>query len=255
MPVDTGERPIMDCQKFGTHLDHLGQGHTCASASAPVAGPSPRWQAAALWTLLTLAVLFAGLSLVRAAINADLMISPSGQAVRVLSIALPSALLLAFLTWSNLTKRVIDAHGCPVAIVRNWVGSCGVLILFLSYLLPMKTPAAFHVARAAGAILLAIGALIIRSRLRRWLAAPAGIVSGSAGAQSASADDAYGRVDLPLGNDDPRSRQPQQPRSGAQAVGMPLSAEPQPEDWNASLWDPEVQEDIERRRRRGGPTV
>ncbi|MBM0255824.1 hypothetical protein [Micromonospora sp. 4G55] len=30
-------------------------------------------------------------------------------------------------------------------------------------------------------------------------------------------------------------------------------AEPQPEDWNASLWDPEVQEGIERRRRRGRP--
>jgi hypothetical protein len=27
--------------------------------------------------------------------------------------------------------------------------------------------------------------------------------------------------------------------------------ETQPEDWDASLWDPEIQADIERRRRRG----
>ncbi|MGC1209966.1 MAG: hypothetical protein WA890_01695 [Micromonospora sp.] len=220
-------------------------------------------------------MLFAGLSLVRAAIIADLIISPSSQAVTVLSIAVPLTLFFAFLAWSNRTKRVIDSHDCPVAIVRNWAVSCGSIILFLSYLLPMKTPAGFHLARAAGAILLIIGALITRSRLGRWLAnptaatatpgshhgarsasaAPAMIIPGSMIPQSASGDDANGRVNLPLGNDDPRRSQPQQPRSGAQIVGVPLSPEPQPEDWNASLWDPEVQEDIERRRRRGGSNV
>ncbi|WP_446217356.1 hypothetical protein [Micromonospora sp. IBHARD004] len=260
MTADTGERPIVNCPKCGTQVDHPGQGHTCVSAPAPVDGLPPRWQAA-LWALLALAVLFAGLSLVRAAIIADLIVSPSSQAVTVLSIAVPLALFFAFLGWSNLTKRVIDAHDCPVSIVRNWAVSCGSIILFLSYLLPMKTPAGFHLARAAGAILLIIGALITRSKLGRWLAnpaaaaahpgshhgagsasaAPAAIVSGSAAPQSASADEAYGRVNLP--------------RSGAQIVGVPLSAEPRPEDWNPSLWDPEVQEDIERRRRRGGSNV
>jgi hypothetical protein len=70
----------------------------------------------------------------------------------------PLALFFNFVAWSNLTKRVIEAYDGTVAIVRNWAVSCRGLILFLSYLLPMKTPAAFHVARAAGAILLAIGA-------------------------------------------------------------------------------------------------
>ncbi|NYF59940.1 hypothetical protein [Micromonospora purpureochromogenes] len=204
-------------------------------------------------TLLTLAVMFAGLSLVRAAINADLIVAPGGRAVTVLSIAVPLALFFAFLVWSNLTKGIIEAYDGTVAIVRNWAVSCGGLILFLSYLLPMKTPAGFHVARAAGAILLAIGALIARSKLGHWLAAPGAPVSGAAGRQSASADDAYDRVNLPSGVDDPRRGQPQQ--QSAQIVELPLSAEPQPEDWNASRWDPEVQEDIERRRRRGRPTV
>ncbi|MGK5741332.1 hypothetical protein [Micromonospora sp. URMC 103] len=197
------------------------------SARAQVATLPPRWQAA-LWALLALAALFAGLSLVRAAIVADLVTPPSSQAVTVLSIAVPLALFFAFLAWSGLTKRFVDSHQCPVAIVRNWAVTCGGLTLFLSYLLPMKTPAGFHLARAAGAILLIIGALITRSRLGRWLANP------------------------PAATDDPPRSQPQQLRSRAQIVGVPLPAEPQPEDWNASLWDPEVQEDIERRRRRGG---
>ncbi|MEH1058531.1 hypothetical protein V6U89_25390 [Micromonospora sp. CPCC 206171] len=74
---------------------------------APAAGLPLRWQAA-LGTLLTLAVLFAGLSLVRAAITADLIVSPGGWAVTVLSIAVPLALFFAFVVWSNLTKRVIE---------------------------------------------------------------------------------------------------------------------------------------------------
>jgi hypothetical protein len=103
----------MICLRCGIQLDHLGQGHSCVTAPVSVAGPPLRWQAA-LWTLLALAVLFAGLSLVRAAINADLIVSPRGPAVTVLSIAVPLALFFAFVAWSNLTKRVIEAprrHG------------------------------------------------------------------------------------------------------------------------------------------------
>ena len=69
---------------------------------------------------MTLAVLFAGLSLVRAAITADLLTPPGGKVISVLSIAGPLALFAAFLTWSNVTKRVIDAQAIAAASIRHW---------------------------------------------------------------------------------------------------------------------------------------
>ncbi|MBM0203291.1 hypothetical protein ACIA47_13410 [Micromonospora sp. NPDC051227] len=224
----------MNCSNCGSPLDHPGQGHTCLGGVAPPPQPPAHWQAAQ-WALVALAALLAGVSLVRAAITADLLTPPSGKVISALSIAGPLALFAAFLTWSNVTKRVIDAHSIAAATVRHWAVGAGALLLFLSYLLPVKTPTAFHVVRAAAAILLAIGALITHRRATRRLAGPA---------TPAEQSDTTGAGIPPLGMNEARPGQVE-----SQPARLALDIETQPEDWNASLWDPEVQRDIERRRR------
>jgi hypothetical protein len=219
----------MNCPKCGSQLDHPGQGHTCLGGAAPTPQPPAAWQAS-IWVLVALAVLFAGLSLVRAAISADVLTPPAGKVITALSLAAPLALLIAFLAWSNRTKGVIDARGVPVTAVRHWAVPLGTLLIFLSYLLPMKTPTAFHAVRAAAAIVLVIGALITHGRAGR--AAPP---------DTATEPGRQGEL-------------PQQSPSGAPPAWAPLlDVDTQPQDWNASLWDPEVQQDIERRRRRSTP--
>ncbi|MET8360831.1 hypothetical protein [Micromonospora sp. NPDC005171] len=225
----------MNCANCGSQLDHPGQGHTCLGGATPPPQPPAHWQAAQ-WVLVALAALFAGLSLVRAAITADLLTPPSGEVISALSIAGPLALFAAFLTWSNVTRRVIDAHSIAAAAVRHWAIGAGALLLFLSYLLPVKTPTAFHIVRAAAAILLAVGALITHRRATRRLADPA----------------------TPAGGIPPRDMNEARPGQVPQQVGSqparpPLDIETQPEDWNASLWDPEIQQDIDRRRRQQTP--
>jgi hypothetical protein len=224
----------MNCPVCGSQLEHAGQGHTCAGGSVAAAGPPQRWQIA-FWAVLLAAVVLAALSLLRAAIGADLITSPDGLPVTALAIAVPALLLVTFGVWSNVTKGVVEGYGGMVAVVRNWAVSAGSLILFLAYLLPAKAPTAFHLARAAGAILLVIGLLISRGKLQRWLIPPA----------------------TPPGEaSSPRQVQVQVPpqlRAGPQTMTPP--AEPQPRDWDASQWDPDIQADIERRRHRGKPTA
>ena len=195
-----------------------------------------RWQLA-LGTLLLLALVFGLLSLTRAAIQADLITPPAWLPVTVLSFAVPLALVVTFVAWSNLTKGLVEGYGGMVAVVRNWAMTCGWLILFLSYLLPMKTPTAFHLARAAAAILIVIGLLISRNKLERWLAEPA-----------APAGTEPGAIHPPPSLDDPQQR-----GSGTPIARPAPVVEAQPQDWDASLWDPEIQADIERRRRSSGP--
>ncbi|WP_406072959.1 hypothetical protein [Micromonospora sp. NBC_01638] len=228
----------MNCSTCGSQLDHPGQGHTCLGDATPPPRPPAYWHAAQ-WALVTLAVFFAGLSLVRAAITADLLTPPSGKVISALSIAGPLALFAAFLTWSNVTKRVIDAQSIAAASIRHWAVGAGALLFLLSYLLPVKTPTAFHVVRAAAAILLGVGALITHGRAARRLADPA---------TPADQNDATGTGIAPLRMEEARPGQ-----VANQPARLALDIETQPEDWNASLWDPEVQRDIERRRRQQAP--
>ncbi|GIF48798.1 hypothetical protein Afe04nite_33370 [Asanoa ferruginea] len=189
---------------------------------------------------LDFAMAFAVLSLIRAAIRAELIESPEWLPVTALSFATPLALIVSIVVWMNLTKGVVEGHGGRVTVLRNWALSWGSLILFLSYLLPAKTPTAFHVARAGAATLLVAGLLISRTKLHRWLAEPA------------PAADMASHTHLP------QERVPQRLRSGPPpgtpiARLLPPAVEVPSRDWDASSWDPEIQADIERRRRRGEP--
>ncbi len=193
------------------------------------------WQVA-LWSVFSLALAFAALSALRAAISADLIAPPTGLPVQALAIVVPLALVVAVMTWANMTKNYVEGYGGMVTVVRNAAMSSGFLILFLSYLLPIAVSTAIHGARAAGALLMSIGLLVSRMKLRRWITEPAVPVSAP---------------QPRLGDEVPRPGQPQ--RGNGPQLGAPgsplLSPETQPEDWNASLWDPEIQADIERRRR------
>ncbi|MFC4106164.1 hypothetical protein [Micromonospora zhanjiangensis] len=117
----------------------------------------------------------------------------------------------ALLMWSIRISRLVQAHGGPIWISRNLIGLLAVALYFALNLLPTAAnPAVFHLLRVVSAMLLVVSTFITERRLRRWLA-------------------------------DPHFRA---------AETFDLSPEPRPEDWNANLWDPEVQRDIERRRRR-----
>nr|WP_221383050.1 hypothetical protein [Actinoplanes polyasparticus] len=171
-------------------------------------------------------------SLLRAALKSDLVAVPAWFPVTVLSFAVPLALFVSVLVWTNLTKRIVESYGGLAAVVRNWVMTSGWLILVLSYLLPAKTPTAFHLARAAGGLLLIAGLLISRVKLQRWLAEP------SAPDNPAPAVHSHPGVSA-----SPPGQRPLLP-----------PVEIQPRDWDASAWDPEIQADIERRRHRTDPT-
>ena len=224
----------MNCARCGVHLDHPGQGHSCAGGPVPVIRPPLRWQLA-LGLVLLLAVGLALLSSIRAAIAADAITAPSWLPVRMLSVVVPVALFVSFGLWANVTKRIVVGAGGMVAVVRNWAMSLGALILFLAYLLPMKAPAGFHVARAAGAILLMTGLLISRGKLHRWLVEPADVAPPAA---PPSAAINFGSRIGPV------------PSAGLRIGQLPPPV-PQPEDWDAARWDPEIQRHIERRRRSG----
>ncbi|MFC0564824.1 hypothetical protein ACFFHU_11850 [Plantactinospora siamensis] len=204
--------------------------------------------------LVAVAALAAGLSLIRAAIDAHLLAAPSGRTVLVLAAVAPAALFLAFAALARATNRLVETR---FSIVRNWALSSGGLVLFLAYLLPLKIPVALHLARAVGAILLIAGVLIADRKLRRWQAAPVPAITVLPGVAAGPQTDPvgrYGAAGMPaLGDRDrPEQAQPQRPRP--QVSGTQMSMEPEPTDWDASLWDPDVQQDIEHRRRRGGPT-
>ncbi|MCY1144362.1 hypothetical protein OWR29_40745 [Actinoplanes sp. Pm04-4] len=188
--------------------------------------PPPRRWLVAMWVVAGAAVLFAVHSLVRAAIAADVFTPPAGLPVTALSYAVPLALFVAFVVWANVTRSVVEGLGGVVQVVQNWAISVPTLVIFLSYVLPAKTPAAFHLGRAVAGLLLVAGLLISRSKLQRWLVEPAS-------------------EPLPPVAP-PRSAVPTFPRT---APLLP-PVEVQPRDWDASAWDPEIQADIERRRRR-----
>ncbi|MCM4078452.1 hypothetical protein [Paractinoplanes hotanensis] len=171
-------------------------------------------------------------SLLRAALKADFVVVPAWFPVTVLSFAVPLALFVSVLVWTNLTKRIVESYGGLVTVVRNWAMTSGWLILVLSYVLPAKTPTAFHLGRAAGGLLLIAGLLISRVKLQRWLAEPTVRADPAPAVRADSGVSAPGLGQRPL---------------------LP-PVETQPRDWDAAAWDPEIQADIERRRRRTDPS-
>ncbi|MCO8270595.1 hypothetical protein M1L60_08285 [Actinoplanes sp. TRM 88003] len=205
----------MNCPRCGTRLDHAGQGHPCHNG--PVAGAQPprHWRVA-LGAVVVLTLLFAAFSLLQAVITA-------GPLVIVLSLVVSVALGVSIIVWARLTKRVVETYGGRGTVIRNWAMYCGSVVLLLSVFLTASTSAVFHVGRATGALLFLVGVLISRAKLQRWLAEP----------------------------HTPGEVRAEPPGAGAQPFHRPLlpPVEIQPRDWDASAWDPEIQQDIERRHR------
>jgi hypothetical protein len=241
----------MNCARCGTALAHPGQGHSCAGGPVPATRPPAAWQAA-LWTALAFAVVYSLLCLVRAAITVGLIASPATPLVTVLAVAAPLALFAVLVVWAKITRGVVERLGGTVVVVSNWAISCFLLVFVASYLVASSTSPALHLARAAAAVLLVVGLLIARAKISRWLVepAPAG-VPAQPGTQPASVADPAGPAGFQPG------QLPQQrrvgPRFGTPVARLPPPPEPEPHDWDAALWDPEVQRAIKRRRRAAPP--
>ncbi|WP_433729900.1 hypothetical protein ACQP2Y_18645 [Actinoplanes sp. CA-051413] len=208
----------MNCSTCGVRLTHAGQGHRCAGGTVPEVPLPLRWRIA-WWALLLLTAALGTRSLTKAAIAAEVLESSGKQIPVVLSAALAAALVVTFVVWARLTKSIVEAHGGTIAVVRNRAMSGAAVLVVVSLVLSSDT-AAFHLVRVAAAALLLVGVAVARTKLQSWLTS----------------------ADPPVG-------------AGAEPVAAPSwnglpSPEPRPEDWDAGRWDPEIQADIERRRRR-----
>ncbi len=209
----------MNCTLCGTPLAHAGQGHRCAGGPVPAVRPPARWQAS-YWALMATVVLYTAVALTEVL---------TGPAPTVVQFAAPVAVFLAFVVWAASTRRLAETHGGTVAVVRNAVLTCGWLTLLASYVLPMPPTAYRLVAAAAGPVMIA-GLLIARGKIQQWLVEPA------------EPAEPLAAVGPPPGP----SPHPFTP------VTMP-TADVRPDDWNASLWDPDIQAEIERKRHRNRP--
>ena len=148
----------------------------------------------------------------------------------VLSLAVPLTLAVSFAVWTAMTKGVVERYGGTIAVARNGAMTDALIIFGLSYVLPMRIPTtAYLLLRVLAGILLIAGLVMARIKILRWYAEPA--------EPSAAA---------PL----PQQRTPPELTGTPVPVGLP-PVEIQPGDWDAHLWDPDIQADIERRRRRG----
>jgi hypothetical protein len=240
----------MNCSLCGAPLERPGQGHRCVGGPVPPVRPPASWQAW-FWAVLVLAVLFTAVAVAR-------LIGPVPAVLRVVA---PLGLFLAVVGWSVSTKRVAAAAGGTAAVVRNWAMSCGWFVLLLSYVLPPVSPAVFHAVRVAAAPLMVAGLLIARGRMARWLVEPA--PPAPQGPPVVAADPAVAAPAAHAGGPPPApyaagpspalhaaGPPPARPRPATAVPGFVPPPEPQPEDWDASLWDPDIQADIERRRHR-----
>ena len=188
------------------------------------ASQPPAYWHAAQWALVTLAVLFAGLSLVRAAITADLLTPPGGKVISVLSIAGPLALFAAFLTWSNVTKRVIDARGDHCGVDPALGGRSG-----CSALPPVVPPAGEDPDRLPRRP----GGRRDPPRRRRPDHPPQSRAPARRPGHPRDQNDATGTGTAPLRREEARPGQ-----AANQPARLALDIETQPEDWNASCGIP-----------------
>ena len=209
----------MNCTLCGTPLTHAGQGHRCAGGPAPAVRPPARWQAS-YWALMATVVLYTAVVLV------GVLDGPASPAVQI---AASFAVFVAFVVWAGSTRRLAETYGGTVAVVRNVALTCGWLALLISYVLPMSSTAYRFAAVAAGPFMVA-GLLIARNKVHQWLVEPA---------------DPAVPLPAPVPQPGP-SPHPFAP------VTMP-NADVRPDDWNASLWDPDIQAEIERKRHRHRP--
>jgi hypothetical protein len=211
----------MNCSTCGIRLTRAGQGHRCAGGSVPRILLPLRWRIA-WWALLVLTAALGTRSLTKAAIAAGVLESSGKEIPVVLSAGLAAALVVTFVVWARLTKGIVEAHGGTVAVVRNWAMSSAAVLVVVSLVLSSDT-AAFHLIRVAAAALLIVGVSVARAKIQSWLTT----------------------ADPPAGAGDREAETVVTPSWS----GVP-SPEPRPEDWDAGRWDPEIQADIERRRRR-----
>ncbi|GAA3454515.1 hypothetical protein [Dactylosporangium matsuzakiense] len=180
---------------------------------------------AACRRVVTFAVLFAVMAVIAALYVQILAGRPAelvarsvvvfGLAISLIGLGATLGVLITVVFWGVQAVRLANRHGAPGMGPLGFWGAGGFVLLFgLSFLVSASPPAFGAIRVLAAAVLVAA----IRYD-RSWYAARIG------------AEQPYSMV---TGGD----------------VRSPVAAQPTADDWNAGLWDPDVQRDIERRRNR-----
>ncbi|MFI5907526.1 hypothetical protein [Dactylosporangium sp. NPDC051541] len=138
-----------------------------------------------------------------------------GLAISLIGLGVTLGVVLTVVFWGVQAAKLANRHGSPALGPLGFWGAGAFVVLFaLSYLVA-AWPLLYGIVRVMAAVVL-IAAIV---HDRKWYA-------GKIGAE-----------------------QPYSMVTGGDARS-PLAAQPTADDWNAGLWDPDVQHDIDRRRDR-----
>ncbi|MBU2666534.1 hypothetical protein KOI35_23790 [Actinoplanes bogorensis] len=262
-------------------MERHGQGHTCRSAHSVPKGPPLGWHVAT-WVTVGLCVLLAVCSMALSAMR--LRLPPPGEPIPrtddflvfgLLSVAwfvLAAGVLIAFLVFGRSTRRVKERFSDETRWYERprIVGRLYGAMVLVSILVQLFSGAGWRqiliavtVVRIVGIALLAGSVLLTWARVLR-LAADSAALSRAAAATPPPAsrysfpDDAGpGPDDAGPGPDSPGGAWPPGAASSPiveQSRGLaphkvPLTAQASEADWNPHHWDPEIEDDINRRRR------
>jgi hypothetical protein len=219
----------MTCASCGAELEWPGQGHTCRCAAPVPAHPHTSVRFAA-WATIVLAVLVGATSLATALALLDQPGRVAAARIAWLAgIGLFVALVVTLSAFLRGARRVLEERGLSALRLRHWAFSAWSILFLLSVAVQVMSPSYDEPGRiiAAGLLAAAVPFLVVavlatRAKVVRALSGPA------------------------FHGEPPAPAPPEIP-------GPLLPVTPQPGDWDATRWDPEVQADIERRRRRAGP--
>lgn len=239
------------CERCGSRLERPGQGHTCRPAhSAPE--PLPLGWQVTTWVVVTLSALLIACIALSAVVRlkimtetlADPVLGPAGPVVA-------AGLLAATLIWSRGTRRIADRFSDtsgwyvrPSSVLRVY----GVLLLLGVAVVCLgggrlgTAVVVGHLVQVLVIAFLAVAVVAGWMRIRR-LAADSYTQTYYAGTFTAAATPAPDAAAEPLAS--PIVEQSR----GLTPHKAPLTAQATEADWNPHEWDPQVRDEIERRRR------
>ncbi|WP_127504358.1 hypothetical protein [Actinoplanes solisilvae] len=229
----------MLCERCGSHLERPGQGHTCRPYAAPEGLPLG-WQVTT-WVVVGLAVLLMACTVVSALVRlrvggntqplnwfaADLLL---GAAWLVLA----AGLLAALLVWSRSTRRLAGRF----SDTSGWYVSVSSVLRVYALLLLLGVGITCLGTGGAGTIVVVSG--VVQLLAIAFLAVA--VVAGWARIRRLETDSytqTYYGTSM-LGGLTPPASTP---------AATPLTGHATDADWNPHEWDPEVRDEIERRRK------
>jgi len=169
--------------------------------------------------------------------------------------------LVTLVVWNRATRRVAELYGADGnTYLRQWYSRGYGVSVIVTLDLVRTESVSVRTLIIVGAAIRAIGGLVVIAGVLRGRARILGLIADSAGQTRAAqaptpgypAPRAEPIPDVPFADPWPApGSHPPAPRSRRLRSTPATTAEPG--DWDAHQWDPEIQQDIERRRRKTEP--